>query len=200
MDNILELPTETVALNTLRFADYNPRKKLSGNEKEALKHSIGKYGLVYPIVVNRRNNVIVGGHQRVSQLLEDGETEAEVVFVDMDEEQERRANIQLNAIEADFDPEKLQEVVYAMTPDEVEKTGFSRVEAQALLAGIYINASTKQELLEQVSEDSGEIGADDDEQMPEDDIVMFTCPQCGYKGERREFLNHKEDEEDSEED
>ena len=141
-----------VRLADLVPADYNPRRGLSLGEKRALRNSIQKFGMVYPLVVNKRNNVIVGGHQRYAELKELGVETVPVVWVDMDEEQEKRANIQLNSIEADWDLEKLQEVVYPWTTDEVEDVGFTRVEASALLAGIYMNPDKKAQMLAELRE------------------------------------------------
>ena len=119
-------------------AEYNPRKAMSGREREALKSSIAEYGMVYPVVVNDRTGRIVGGHQRVSVMKELGIEEAPVVHVDMDEEQEKRANVALNAIEADWDVEKLQELVHPMTAEEVQALGWTKVESEALLAGLFL--------------------------------------------------------------
>ena len=54
-------------ISELIFADYNPRQ-LFKKEYKQLKESIGKFGLVDPIIINKnkdRENVIIGGHQRV---------------------------------------------------------------------------------------------------------------------------------------
>lgn len=172
-------------------ADYNPRKGLSLGEKRALRNSLQKFGMVYPLVVNKRNNVIVGGHQRYAELKELGVETVPVVWVDMDEEQERRANIQLNSIEADWDLEKLQEVVYPWTTDEVEDVGFTRVEASALLAGIYMNPDKKAQMLAELRAERQAAKEEQEQQQEEqgqDDYVpTLTCPKCGYKGPVEEF-------------
>ena len=44
-------------------ADYNPRK-ISDDELGRLETSIKEFGFVDPIIINLKNNRIVGGHQR----------------------------------------------------------------------------------------------------------------------------------------
>ena len=57
-----------INLDKLVNSEYNPRK-ISNEALSALRSSIEKFGLVQEIVVNERNNKIVGGHQRVKPCL-----------------------------------------------------------------------------------------------------------------------------------
>lgn len=82
-------------LNELKAAPYNPRQ-MSERAFEGLKESIGRFGFVEPIIWNERTGNIVGGHQRWRSLLELGETEVDVVAVDLDEEEEKVLNVTLN--------------------------------------------------------------------------------------------------------
>lgn len=183
----MSIEIDEVSLSDLIPADYNPRKGLSLGEKRALRNSLQKFGMVYPLVANRRNNVIVGGHQRYAELKELGAETVPVVWVDMDEEQERRANIQLNSIEADWDLEKLQEVVYPWTTDEVEDVGFTKVEASALLAGIYMNPNKKKQMLAELRAERQAAEKRQGEHRDEGEIEFLTCPKCGYRAESTEF-------------
>jgi len=97
---------ETIELTAIVPADYNPRT-ISDRQRRALKASLKKFGVVEPLVINRRNNRIVGGHQRVQVLLDLGEKTCPAVFVDLDEEQEKELNIRLNSNAGEFDLEKL---------------------------------------------------------------------------------------------
>lgn len=183
----MSIEIDEVNLSDLIPADYNPRKGLSLGEKRALRNSLQKFGMVYPLVVNRRNNVIVGGHQRYAELKELKAETVPVVWVDMDEEQERRANIQLNSIEADWDLEKLQEVVYPWTTDEVEDVGFTRVEASALLAGIYMNPDKKKQMLAELRAERQAAKEEQEEHKDDREVKFLTCPKCGYRAESTEF-------------
>lgn len=72
---------EYVNISDIKPAPYNPRK-ITDAQIERLKQSISKIGLVVPILVNRKNNVILAGHQRTktSRLL--GIERVPVIYVD----------------------------------------------------------------------------------------------------------------------
>lgn len=86
---------ETKKLSELKPADWNPRK-ISESALAGLKASIKKYGLVEPIVYNKRTGNVVGGHQRLKVLLDLGETETDVIVVDLPEIEEKALNVTLN--------------------------------------------------------------------------------------------------------
>ena len=88
----------------------NPRKDLrpGDDEYEALRRSIEEFGYVSPVIINKRNNLVIGGHQRLKVLKELGFDEIDVVYVDLDDEKaEMLLNISLNKISGEFDMEKL---------------------------------------------------------------------------------------------
>jgi hypothetical protein len=96
----------TMKLDQLAPAPYNPRR-ISPKALKGLQESLGAFGVVQPIVWNKRSKHIVGGHQRVRGLRAMGETEAPVVVVDLDPEKEKALNLTLNnpKIEGEFTPE-----------------------------------------------------------------------------------------------
>ena len=49
---------EYISVDSIAPASYNPRK-LSDESAENLRASLQKIGVVIPILVNRRNNVII---------------------------------------------------------------------------------------------------------------------------------------------
>ena len=93
----------------LNRAAYNPRIDLipGDPEYENLRRSITTYGLLIPVIWNKRTNNVVGGHQRLTVLENEGETEVDVSVVDLDPMQERQLNVALNKIEGGWDEEKL---------------------------------------------------------------------------------------------
>lgn len=95
-----------MALDDLVPAPYNPRK-ISRAAMKGLRASLKRFGLVQPIVWNKRSGYIVGGHQRVAALRESGVVEADVIVVDLDEKDERALNVTLNnpKISGDFSDE-----------------------------------------------------------------------------------------------
>ena len=64
----------TLPVSDLHPADYNPRKDLAPGDKQydKLARSIETFGYVEPIVWNRTTGNIVGGHQRLKVLVEQG--------------------------------------------------------------------------------------------------------------------------------
>jgi DNA modification methylase len=90
-------------LADLKPAPYNPRK-ISPQALKGLTASIKRFGLVQPIVLNRRSGLVVGGHQRIEALKAAGEKDADVVVVDLSPKDERALNVTLNnpAIEGEF--------------------------------------------------------------------------------------------------
>lgn len=118
--------TAIMKVKDLRPAKYNPRVTLeSGSrEYESLKKSLKKFGTVVPIVVNQRNNVVVGGHQRLNVLKELGQEEVEVVLVDLSDADEKRLNLALNKVDGRWDYQKLDEIISTMTDEELAFTGF----------------------------------------------------------------------------
>lgn len=87
---------ETKKLSDLKPAPYNPRTSNKKQEKN-LKESLSKFGLVEPIIFNKRTGYIVGGHFRVRELKKLGYESIECVIVDLSEDEEKELNIRLNA-------------------------------------------------------------------------------------------------------
>lgn len=123
-------------INELNQAKYNPRIELSETDEtyKKIAKSIDEFGYVEPIIVNSRNNVIVGGHQRVNVLKKKGFTEIECVIVDLDERQEKRLNLALNKITGFWDNEKLKELFdeLELSEEELFATGFDNFEIENL--------------------------------------------------------------------
>lgn len=102
----------------LKPAEYNPRQ-MTEDEYKGLKASIKEFGLVEPLVVNNfkdRENVVIGGHQRLKIAVEIGIKEIPVVYVTLDPDKERELNLRLNKnlgewdydLLANFDEELLE--------------------------------------------------------------------------------------------
>ena len=95
----------------VKNAKYNPRI-ISDAARRKLKAGIEKLGNLAPLIWNRRTGNIVGGHQRISvfdSVYGTKNYKLRVSAVDLDDKQEREANILLNNPQAmgDFDFEKL---------------------------------------------------------------------------------------------
>lgn len=115
-------------------APYNPRVELQPGDAqyEALKNSPGRFGLVEPLVVNRKTGNLISGHQRLNILKAQGIEETEVIVADLDEETEKAANIAMNKIEGEWDYDKLDEIFEGMDREELKFTGFEPGEVASM--------------------------------------------------------------------
>jgi hypothetical protein len=163
-------------LTKLNPAAYNPRK-IRDVAFEGLSGSIDRFGLISLIIWNERTGNIVGGHQRYKKLMRDGETETDVVVVDLDHDSEVALNIALNnpSIRGDF----TKEVVGLL----------EKVEVQMGSAFNNIGLSDLHNFIKRLRfdfDDDGPSGSgdsyDDDEESPpkpDDEGVVISCPRCG---------------------
>jgi len=130
---------EKIAVDKLRGAEYNPRKKLAPGdaEFEKLKNSIQEFGYVEPIIYNKQTGNVVGGHQRLEVLKHLGTTEVDCVVVDLDDKREKALNIALNKIAGAWDEEKLASLMQELSSGgfDVSLTGFDGDELDKLFKG-----------------------------------------------------------------
>ncbi len=139
-DRSLKVDTLPVSQLLGMFWKGNPRS-LPEAEFAALKQSIQEFGAKGTVVVNRRSNRIVGGHQRVRAASELGIERLAVEWVDLDETAEKRLNLALNRIgEGAWD-----ELMLARLVDELQKekadllvTGFAEKEIDTLIAALQL--------------------------------------------------------------
>ena len=119
-------------------ADYNPRKDLQPGDPdyEKLKRSMKEFGYVDPIIWNQQTGRVVGGHQRLKILQDEGIEEAECVVVSLNEEKEKALNIALNKISGDWNKDKLALLMTDLQASDldVSLTGFDEDEISDLLA------------------------------------------------------------------
>lgn len=132
---------EKVDIQLLNPATYNPRKDLNPSDPEyiKLKNSIEHFGYVEPIIVNKRNNVVVGGHQRLKVLIDLGYKDVDVIYVDLDDTNEKALNVALNKISGDWDADKLEDLLRELVLDDTfnqELTGFTNAEIDELFGSV----------------------------------------------------------------
>lgn len=116
--NVVQVP-----VSDLRASEYNPRK-MTEKEADDLAESIRSFGLVEPLVVNAypgRENVLVGGHQRLNIAVRLGYTVVPCVYVSLDETRERELNLRLNKNTGGWDWDALAN----LDPKELLFVGFS---------------------------------------------------------------------------
>lgn len=128
---------ERVSIKDINRAAYNPRVDLKPGDEEyhQLDDSIENYGLLIPLVLNKRNMRLVGGHQRLTVLENRGETEVDCSIVDLDEIREKQLNVALNKAQGVWDDGKLEEL-FNNLGDRASETGFTLAEIESLQSRI----------------------------------------------------------------
>jgi len=129
----------SIPIMRLNAATYNPRVELKPGDPvyENLKLSIETFGFVQPLIVNRRNHVVVGGHQRLNVLKDLGHRDVDVVFVDLNDENEKALNLTLNKTSGQWDESKLADLLqeFELLADfDVRLTGFDENEIDDLIS------------------------------------------------------------------
>ncbi len=162
---ISQIKMKRMKIIDLTPAHYNPRKKLKPGDKEyeKLKKSILEFGLVDPLIWNEQTNRLVGGHQRLEVLKEQGVTECDVSVVNLPEAKEKALNIALNKIEGEWDMPMLKELLIELdTGDfDMEITGYDSDEMEKLITIFTPTAEDEQGILSKTK--------------------TYTCPACGHE-------------------
>jgi hypothetical protein len=134
---------ETVDINKINPAPYNPRKDLKpgDSEYEKLKKSITEFDMVEPLILNKRGNVLIGGHQRLKVLKEMGRKEVEVSVVDLPPAKEKALNLALNKISGEWDLPLLKDLLQEIDTGEfdIEITGFDSKEIEDLINQLHVD-------------------------------------------------------------
>lgn len=131
---------QTVKIDSLMPASYNPRKDLKPGDKEyeKIKRSIDEFGYVDPIIVNA-DLTIIGGHQRWKVLKHLGFTEVDCVVIDVDKSKEKALNVALNKISGEWNQELLGELIKDLQDldYDVSFTGFEAAEIDELFSNLH---------------------------------------------------------------
>ena len=106
----------------LKFFPGNPRK-MDHKTLEQLKTSIREFGMVQPLIINEKNQVI-GGNQRLQALRELGIEEVDTVQVHLPEAKQKALNLALNKISGEWDEDLLQKFIDDMPNEDIEIAGF----------------------------------------------------------------------------
>nr|WP_314465910.1 ParB N-terminal domain-containing protein [uncultured Clostridium sp.] len=161
---------KNVAVKELQVAVYNPRKELQPEDVEyqRIKKSLDKFGCVEPIIWNEKTGNVVGGHQRLRILMDEGLESVDVSVVNLDTVEEKALNVALNKISGNWDIEKLTDIMQELVEkDYASFTGYSEKEIEKLIDQVNIDAtiSTLGEI------DTADFSADN---------FKNKCPRCGF--------------------
>jgi len=135
------LDIKELDIKDIKRAKYNPRVKLKPGmaEYEKLKKSLDEFGLVEPLVWNKKTGNLVGGHQRLDILEGEGHTTVTVAVVDLDKTKEKALNIALNKIMGYWDTPALKDLLGELDTGEfdLEITGFDMGEIKDLMLQLH---------------------------------------------------------------
>lgn len=128
------LKIEMVEVQGIKESKRNPRQ-ISKSNFTSLERSLKEFDCVEPIIVNRRDNQIIGGHQRFRALIGMGEKKVPVIYVDLDKNKAKMLNLALNRIKGEWDEQMLSELIYELDQDKIDLslTGFDNKELDNLL-------------------------------------------------------------------
>jgi hypothetical protein len=128
-NNLGLVKTERVAVDKLNPAPYNPRT-MTDKARQGLSNSIDSFGLLQPIIWNKQTGNVVGGHQRLSDLIGKGATETDVIVVDFSLAKEKACNVALNhsGISGQYDDDKLKELLTEIDTEDFENLNFEEFE------------------------------------------------------------------------
>lgn len=138
----------TVKRSQIKFADYNPRIIDESNQKKLIK-AIRENGLIEPLVWNKRDGVLVGGHQRLTaadKIYRKKDYDVPVAIIDVDEKTEKKLNVQLNnpSMQGDWD---LNELADLSKDVSFEDMGFNKADIDFMFDGeLDFDGKEKEEL------------------------------------------------------
>ena len=129
---------QTIPINKINPAPYNPRKDLHPESRTAqqLLASMEEFGCVENLIWNKLTGNLVGGHQRFKILLSQGFKKIPVTVVELDLNDEKMLNIALNKIDGKWDNSLLSDLLTELTADQgfdSTLTGFGSNEIDQLL-------------------------------------------------------------------
>ncbi len=154
----------TIAISRIKIQKYNPRKDLQPDDPEykMLAKGLNKFGLVEPLIWNKRSGNLVGGHQRLKILKSKKAKKVQVSVVDLPPQKEKALNIALNKLgEGGWDKPRLADLLEELDDSslDIELTGWNDSEIEALMAEVR-------------EEKTGQKGKT---------TFVKTCPKCGFK-------------------
>ena len=136
-----EMKWQTLPIDVLLPAVYNPRKSLKKGDKEyeKIKNSILEFGYVEPIIVNY-DMTVIGGHQRLTVLKDLGYKEVQCVVVEIKDETKVKAlNIGLNKITGVWNEQLLADLISDLQKSNfnIDFTGFAPPEIEQLFFKVH---------------------------------------------------------------
>lgn len=86
---------KNIPINEIKPANYNPRQ-INPDALKGLIESIRKFGMPQPLIINKRTNILVSGHQRLRAAQSLNFDTVPVIYVDLSIPEEKALNVTLN--------------------------------------------------------------------------------------------------------
>jgi ParB-like chromosome segregation protein Spo0J len=180
MTNTTKNERGVAALADIDPAPYNPRE-IDDEALNALDASVARFGVVQDLVVNKRTTkrgwpkgarpVVVGGHQRMKVLKRQGVTSAPVVWVDLDENDEKALNVVLNSpLSQGAFTDDLRVLLRELKAQPDVESMFDELRLDDLLASVDQNFEPAT--------------LDDQSKLDTKITATISCPHCGKEIER----------------
>lgn len=159
------------------FHEKNPRV-ITSRQLENLRNGIKEFGFLLPVVINKRTDKLIGGHQRVKAAQLEGVKEIEVNVVDIDPKGEMRLMLALNKIDGKWDYQLLEEALSELSQTEaITLSGFNESDL------VEIMSESDEEPIETFEEFAERFSA----RKSKDFVafrspgVFFTCSKTAYE-------------------
>lgn len=169
-NNLGKMQIVNMSLSKLKDAEYNPRS-IKDENMEGLVGSIENFGLLQPIIWNKKTGNVVGGHQRKKVLEKNKVKTTDVVVVELSLEKEKALNVALNNdyIQGEWEFQDLSVILKEL--QESNNLDLTFMPEHEL--GNLLNAHWEKPI---IGEMLGE------EHLRDEKInKKIECPQCGYK-------------------
>lgn len=187
--------TKVVNRKDIKKAEYNPRI-ITDEAKKALKKNINKHGLVQTLVWNQRTGNLVGGHQRLEILdtLEGKDDyDLELSVIDVDEEEEKVLNVQLNnpSMMGDWDLDKLGELNLEL---DFKDMGFNESDMAFLLGTdeefnlLFGDTEEVQEAKADLKDIKKDRAEQTEKMKKENSVSFYFTVVCASENEKKELL------------
>ncbi len=132
------LAIEEVSLDILRSDRVNPRR-IGDDELDALERSLRQFGFVQPVLARRKDQTVIGGHQRLVAARRLGMMSVPVTWLDISVERARLLSRALDKISGSWDDALLARLLkdLAAAPDiDLTPSGFGEDEVKEPLRSL----------------------------------------------------------------
>jgi ParB-like chromosome segregation protein Spo0J len=111
-------------------------KQISEPKKQQLQASLKRFQQVIPLIVNKRTNHVISGHQTVLAAAENGFRTLSALVADIDQQDETAYVIALRKVRGEWDEEQLAPLLLILNKEQQAVTGLSAREIAQIVGSI----------------------------------------------------------------